>query len=42
VPTVLSLAEDPAAAKTKALAAKAFVEKRQKETMEVLRRSLGT
>lgn len=40
VPTVLAIAKDPEAAKQKALAAKTFVEKRQKETMQTLFASL--
>jgi hypothetical protein len=40
-PTVLAMAKDPAAAKTKAAAARAIVERRQRETMGVLRRTLG-
>jgi polysaccharide pyruvyl transferase WcaK-like protein len=36
VPTVLSIAKDPAAAKKKALEALAYVRKRQKETAEIL------
>ncbi len=40
-PTVLAMAKDPEAAKAKAAKAKAFVEKRQKETMGVLRERLG-
>ncbi len=39
--TVLALAKDPAAAQQKTAKAKAFVEQRQRETMGVLRRSLG-
>jgi polysaccharide pyruvyl transferase WcaK-like protein len=38
VPTVVALAKNRTAAKTKAAAARAFVEQRQRETMEVLRR----
>lgn len=41
VPTVLEIAKDPSGAKEKAAKAKAFVEKRQRETMEVLRAELG-
>jgi len=41
VPTVLAFAKDPAAAKSKAAKARAFVQQRQRETMEVLRKSLG-
>ncbi len=37
VPAVLAMANDPAAAKTKAAKARAFVEERQKETMAVVR-----
>ena len=40
VPTVLSLAQNPTAAKTKALEAREFVQQRQRETMMVLRKSL--
>lgn len=40
VPTVLSLVKDSRAAKARALKAKSFVEKRQKETMEVVKRNL--
>lgn len=36
VPTVLAIAKDPEAAKEKALKARTFVQKRQKETMDVL------
>jgi hypothetical protein len=39
--TVLTLALDPAAAKAKAEQARAFVEKRQREMMAVVRRHLG-
>jgi len=38
--TVLAMAKDPAAAKAKAMKAKAFVENRQKETMAVLKKEL--
>jgi hypothetical protein len=41
VPTVLAIAKDPAAAKAKAEKARLFVVKRQAETMEVLKKSLG-
>lgn len=41
VPTVLDIAKNPEAAREKAAAAKAFVEKRQRETMEVLAREIG-
>lgn len=41
VPTVLAMAKDPAAAKAKAEKARQFVQKRQAETMEVLKKSLG-
>lgn len=41
VPAVLAMAKDPAAAKAKAAKARAFVEKRQRETMAVVGRSLG-
>lgn len=37
-PTVLAMAKDPAAAKAKAAEARAFVERRQRETMSVLSR----
>ena len=40
VPTVLDMAKNPDQAKAKAAKAKAFVEKRQKETMETLRKVL--
>jgi hypothetical protein len=40
VPTVLSLANDPAAARTKAAKARQFVEQRQRETMAVVKRNL--
>jgi polysaccharide pyruvyl transferase WcaK-like protein len=40
-PTVLEIAKDPAAAKAKAAKARDFVRRRQRETMEVLKRSLG-
>ena len=39
--TVLALAQDPAAARAKAAAGRAVVEKRQRETMEVVRLRLG-
>jgi polysaccharide pyruvyl transferase WcaK-like protein len=42
VPTVLAMAKDPAAAKAKALRARAFVQQRQSETMAVLRAALAT
>jgi hypothetical protein len=41
VPTVLAFAKDPAAAKAKAAKARAFVQQRQRETMDVLRKSVG-
>jgi len=41
VPTVLAFARDPAAAKAKAAKARAFVEKRQGETMGVVKESLA-
>ena len=41
VPAVLSMAKDPKAAKAKALKAKAFVEKRQKETMGLVRKNIS-
>lgn len=40
VPTVLAIAKNPKAAKAKALKARAFVQKRQKETMQILAKSL--
>ncbi len=39
-PAVLAMAKDPAAAKEKAVKARAYVEKRQRETMEVMQKSL--
>ncbi len=42
VPTVLAFAKDPAAAKAKAAKALAFVQQRQRETMDVLRTILTT
>lgn len=41
VPTALAMAKDSAAAKEKAAEARAFVQQRQKATMEVLRKALG-
>jgi len=41
VPAVLAMAKDPGAAKAKAAKARAFVQQRQRETMAVLRKSLG-
>lgn len=41
-PTVLALARDPAGAKAKAAKARVFVQQRQRETMDVLRRALAT
>jgi polysaccharide pyruvyl transferase WcaK-like protein len=41
VPTVLAIAKDPKTAKSKALKAKAFVEKRQKESMAILKTRLS-
>jgi hypothetical protein len=41
VPTVLAMAKDPAGSKAKAEKARAFVEKRQRETMGVLKKELG-
>ncbi|WP_390881476.1 polysaccharide pyruvyl transferase family protein [Thalassoroseus pseudoceratinae] len=41
VPTVLEMAKNPAAAKAKAAKARAFVEKRQRETMDVLKQELN-
>lgn len=38
-PTALALAKDPAAAKAKAAKARAFVQQRQRETMEILRKA---
>lgn len=40
VPTVLQLAKDPAGARRKAAAGRAFVEQRQQETMAVVKRTL--
>ena len=40
VPTVLAIAKDPRAAKAKALKARSFVEQRQRETMQILAKSL--
>ncbi len=40
-PTVLAMAKDPAGSKAKAAKARAFVEKRQRETMAQLRKELG-
>jgi hypothetical protein len=40
VPTVLAIAQNPAAAKQKALKARAYVQKRQKETMQIVSKSL--
>ena len=42
VPTILAFAKDPAAAKAKAATARAFVQRRQRETMAVLRTVLST
>jgi polysaccharide pyruvyl transferase WcaK-like protein len=39
-PTVLAIAKDPAAAKAKAIKARDFVRQRQRETMDVLKKSL--
>jgi hypothetical protein len=41
VPTVLAIAKNPKAAKAKALKARAFVQKRQQETMAIVRKKLG-
>lgn len=41
VPAVMGLATDPEGSRKKALVARAFVEKRQEETMAVLRRTLA-
>jgi hypothetical protein len=41
VPMVLAFAKDPAAAKAKAANARAVVQQRQRETMDVLRKSLA-
>lgn len=41
VPAVLAMAKDPATAKAKAAKAREFVEKRQRETMGVLKATLG-
>ncbi len=40
VPAVLALAKDPAAAKARAMRARAFVQQRQRETMQALTKSL--
>jgi len=40
-PAVLALAQDPAAAKAKAAQARQFVERRQRETMQVLQKTLS-
>jgi hypothetical protein len=40
VPTVLAMAQDPNAAKAKAAAARALVERRQRESLSVVRQSL--
>ncbi len=40
-PTALAIAKDPQAAKDKAAVARAFVEKRQRETMAVVRKAVG-
>ena len=40
VPAVLAMAKDPAAAKAKAMKARDFVRQRQRETMELLGRTL--
>jgi hypothetical protein len=37
---VLAIAKDPAAAKAKAIKARDFVRQRQRETMDVLKKSL--
>lgn len=39
-PAVLAMAKNPAAARAKAAKARKFVEKRQRETMQVLKREL--
>jgi hypothetical protein len=41
VPTVLAMAKDPAGARQKALQARELVLKRQRETMEIVRRTIG-
>jgi len=41
VPAVLAIAKDPAAAKEKAARGRAFVEKRQRETMAILAKEVG-
>jgi polysaccharide pyruvyl transferase WcaK-like protein len=41
VPTVLAMAKDPKGAKARAKSAQEFVQKRQRETMGVLRKELG-
>ncbi|RZL30229.1 MAG: polysaccharide pyruvyl transferase family protein, partial [Pedobacter sp.] len=40
VPTVLAIAKNPKVAKAKAIKARAFVQKRQKETMQIVLKSL--
>jgi len=40
VPTVMTMAKDPAGAKAKAAKAREFVQQRQRETMDVLRKNL--
>jgi polysaccharide pyruvyl transferase WcaK-like protein len=42
VPAVLELAKNPARAKAKAAKARKFVEQRQRETMQILQRELGS
>ncbi|MSU27728.1 MAG: polysaccharide pyruvyl transferase family protein, partial [Pedosphaera sp.] len=41
VPAVLAMAKDPAAAKAKAAKAREFVERRQRETMAVVKKHLS-
>ncbi|HPA16310.1 MAG TPA: polysaccharide pyruvyl transferase family protein [Verrucomicrobiae bacterium] len=41
VPTVLAMAKDPGASKAKAAEAREFVQQRQRETMDILRKNLG-
>jgi hypothetical protein len=41
VPAVLAMVKDPAAAKRKAATARAFVERRQRETMAILAKAAG-
>jgi hypothetical protein len=41
VPAVLAMARNPAAARAKIVNARKFVEQRQRETMKILRKSVG-